>query len=130
MKGRSLSATLAAFAYGIFCALGIAVMYTLLFVALPKGATPWSTLQDLLVVHRMPSYLWAHPAATVAAGGLALALLFKPPREIAHHLWFVVASAALATFVWVFLTPRAGLPTFAVFVLTWGYIRARRAAYR
>ena len=51
MKFQSQSyATLAAISYGIFCVFGIAVWHTLLFVALPKGATAWGTLQDLLLL--------------------------------------------------------------------------------
>lgn len=129
MKLQSPSyATLAAIAYGVFCAFGIAVWHTLLFVALPKGATPLSTLQDLLLLEPADRMLWFHAAATLATGCLAVLLMLKPPTGATQYRSLAVTSALIAALTWaVFPSDLAILPTVAAGSLVWGWFNVFRA---
>jgi hypothetical protein len=130
MKLHSPSyAMLAAASYGLFCALGIAVWYTLLFVALPKEASAWSTLQDLLLLGRGDHkvWLWLHATATVATGCLTTLLLLKPPVGVTQYLRMAVTSALFAAFALAVFSPdTAILPAIAAGSLAWGWFRLRR----
>ena len=113
---------LAAVSYGLFCALGVAVWHTLLFVALPKGATAWSTLKDLVALEQTGHLLWLHAAATLVTGCLAILLLLKPPVGAIQSLGMAVISVLFAAFSWAVFSPdTAILPTVAAgsLALSW-----------
>lgn len=132
MKFLSSSyATLAAISYGIFCVFGIAVWHTLLFVALPKGATAWSTLQELLLLEPTARMLWVHAAATLATGCLAVLLFLKPPVGATQYLRMAITSALFAAFAWAAFSPYiAMLPTLAAGSMIWGWVSVFRGLDR
>ena len=103
---------LAALSYALFAACGVAVWYTLLFVAVPKNANAWSTAQELLRLESGAQLMQAHAAATVLAAAFALLLLLKPVLGSKAYLGATIVSVAFAAAAWLaFNSETAVLPT-------------------
>jgi len=117
---------LAAIAYAIFAAFGIAVWYPLLFVAAPSGTTTIQALQDLLAHEPAGDLLGLHTVVSLLAAAAALILSVRPIVTRRASLTASIGSTLFAVAVWaLYRSDTALLPTVGAAALVWNHFKSR-----
>jgi hypothetical protein len=116
---------LAAVAYAIFAAFGIAIWYPLLFVAVPTGTSTLQTLQDLLAYEPGGHLLGLHTVASLIAAVVAGILFVRPIVTRRASLTAAIGSTLFAVAVWaLYRSDTALLPTVGAGALAWNYFKS------